>query len=182
MSDRTTGAVPRNARGAVPVRERKRRPAWLWPLLALLLLAVIVIALISLLGGDDKKKSSSASAGSVTAGSTKLLPLPASGKLAVSPGQDTLAKNTVVQSVVPGEGFWIGTSSKDRVYVEYGGAAGKTESGFKPTKAGQKVNLDGPVRPAPPNPVKTLKLSQQDAAKVTAEGGYINANKVSPAQ
>jgi hypothetical protein len=190
MSDRTT--TPRSHRGAVALGERgggRRRPAWLMWLLALLAIAVIAAILIALLsGGDDDKTSgkSGASAQSqpetLTSNGQSLLPLPAGGKLTGSVGQDTVGTSVVVQAVNSDRGFWIGTSAADRVYVEYGGAAGKTESGFKPSKIGQHVDLDGPVRAAPANPAKVLKLSAADAAQVKAEGAYINANKVSPAQ
>jgi hypothetical protein len=189
MSDRTT--APRSQRGAVALGERdggRRRPAWLMWLLALLALVVIAAILIALLSGGDAKTSGKGGASSqsqsagLTSNGQPLLPLPAGGKLAGSVGQDTVGKSVVVEAVNSNRGFWVGTSGTDRVYVEYGGAAGKTESGFKPSHVGERVNLDGPVRAAPSNPAQVLKLSAADAAQVKAEGAYINANKVSPAQ
>jgi hypothetical protein len=155
---------------------------WLLALLAIAVIAAILIALLS--SGDDEKSGASAKAGAATLTSNgqPLLPLPASGKLTASVGQDTVGKSVVVQAVNPGRGFWIGTSATDRVYVEFGSAAGKAESGFKPSQVGQRVDLEGPVRAAPSDPAGVLKLKASDAAQVKAEGAYINANRVSSAQ
>jgi hypothetical protein len=79
-----------------------------------------------------------------------------------------------VRSVVERQGFWIGGSHVDRVYVKYAGPPANN--------AAEQVDLVGKVKPAPGNVAKALKLAPEDAAKVTAEGGYIDASKVSPAQ
>lgn len=169
--------------GAVRAGEgrTRRRPAWLLWLLGLLVLAAIIALLIALLSGGDDKKKASAAAGSLKSGSTALLPV-SSGGLKPLAGKDVNGQSVVVQSVVKGEGFWVGTSKTDRVYVEYGGAAGKAEGGFHPDRAGQKVDLDGPVKPAPANPAKTLKLGGRDAQLVKSEGAFINANHVAQAK
>lgn len=165
----------------------RRRAGWLWPLLALLALLLLIGLLVALLSGDDDKGGNASSGnqaqqsapanGNLTAAGQTLTP----DTLKAQVGQDASGKNLVVQSVVEGEGFWVGTSQADRVYIEYGGAAGKTEAGFKPDRPGQRVNLDGPVRPAPADPVDTLKLPEADAAKVKEQGAYINANSVQQA-
>jgi hypothetical protein len=181
------GRTANSSTGAVRAGGARRRPAWLaWllGLLALLILAAIIIALVG--GGDDDKKkssgsSSSAASAQLSAGGQPLLPLPTSG-LRPLVGKDTVGNGLVVQSIVEGQGFWVGTSQKQRVYIEYGAAAGKTEAGYHPSKVGERVDLDGPVRPAPADPAKTLKLTGPDAALVKTEGAYINANKVSPAK
>jgi hypothetical protein len=180
-------SAPTNTRGAVPLGggERRRRPAWLAWLLGLLALAALVVLLITLLGGDDGDKSSASQAqtrqaGTLTSGGQALLPLPDDG-LSALVGQDTVGTGLTVQAIVEGPGFWVGTSQADRLYVEYGGEVGKTESGFKPSAVGERVDLDGPVRAAPANPEETLKLSADDAAQVREQGAYLNANKVSPA-
>ena len=157
----------------------KRRPAWLWPLLALLALLLIAALLISLLGGDDDKKKSDAgkpqaNAAALTVGGQPLSPTGIKQQV----GQDASGKDVVVQQIIPNEGFFVGTSKQDSVYIEYGGAAGKTEGGYKPKQVGEKVNLDGPVRPAPADPADTLRLPEAEAAKVKQQGAYINANAV----
>jgi hypothetical protein len=150
---------------------KKRRPRRRWVLGAIALVAVIVVAVVALSSGGDKKPA--AAGGDLKAGKQALLPLSASGKLAGSPGQQAAGKGMRVRSVVKGQGFWIGGDKFNRVYVEYGGLPGIP---------GSQVNLAGVVKPAPGNTQKTLKLSQEDAAKVTAEGAYIHGTKVSPAQ
>lgn len=157
----------------------RRRPAWLWPLLALLALLLIAALLISLLGGDDDKKKGDsgnrqANAAALTVGGQPLTPAGIEQQV----GQDASGKGVVVQQIIPNEGFFVGTSKKDSVYIEYGGAAGKSEGGYKPKQVGEKVNLDGPVRPAPEDPTKVLRLPAAEAAKVKQHGAYINANAV----
>lgn len=169
-----------------------RRGGWWKWLLLLLLLVALVILLISLLGGNDKKKSSSsattttqsqsaqagsASAGKLTAGGTSLLPVPSD--LSTYVGSDATGQNVVVQKVDGQQGFWVGNSMRDRVYVEYGAKAGGTEQGaaFKPT-VGQRVDLRGPIRPAPAEPGRVLKIAGADEDLVKQQGAYINADTV----
>jgi hypothetical protein len=158
---------------------KKRRPWKKKLLIGVPVLVVLVVVAVVVLGGSDKKKA--AAGGELKAGKQLLLPLSTSGKLAAAPGQNVVGTGMVVRSIVPGQGFWVGGSRVNRVYVQWGAADAKTESGYRPGPS-QKVDLAGPVRPAPADTRKTLKLSQEDAAKVTAEGAYINADKVSPAQ
>lgn len=182
----STGRRGQDRTGAVAQGDgtRKRRPAWLW-LLGLLLLAALIGLLIALLsGGDDKKKSSGSTGaqGTLTADGQSLLPPSQDGTLKRFNGRAGEGRAIVVQSIVKGEGFWVGTSQTDRVYVEFGGQVGQNENGFHPTRTGVKVNLTGPVRDAPKDPAKNLKLSSADAQLVQAEGIYINADRVEPAK
>jgi hypothetical protein len=66
-----------------------------------------------------------------------------------------------VQSVVKDEGFWVGSSQRNRVHVEYGGDVGVDENQGVEPSVGDKVNLTGPVRTAPENPARTLNLPTQ---------------------
>jgi len=177
------------ARAAGGGGPRRKRGAWLWWLLGLLALLLLGAVLLGLLGGDDKQSSAdkqaaqktaapstgaAAGAGSLTAGGTNLLPVP-SGGLAKYEGQAATGTDVTVQSVVKDEGFWVGSSKQDRVYVEYGGDVGTDENrGFEP-KVGDRVDLTGPVRPAPANPAQTLNLPTEDARLVSQQGAYINA-------
>lgn len=174
--------------GAVRMRpEGRGRPAWLWWLLALLGLLAIVLLLVALIGDDDTEGGKKATGSSqpaagarLVSGDRELLPLPSRG-LRPLVGDDTVGNGLVVRKIVGGDGFWVGTSAADQIYVEYGGGAGKTEGGFHPDRAGQRVDLDGPVRAAPADPARTLNLSASDAARVKSQGGYVNANRVAPA-
>ena len=190
-------AAERNRRpGAVSVGGGGRKGAgwlkWLLPLLLLLLGAILFFALS---GGDDDEQSASqtptaaqttpapaeegsggaapaAGAGTLTAGEASLLPAPQD--LGQYVGQDAEGREVVVRSVVENEGFWVGTSETDRVYVEYGGEVGEDERAFAP-QVGDKVDLTGPVRPAPEDPGRTLRLEQADSDLVKQQGGFINA-------
>jgi hypothetical protein len=87
-----------------------------------------------------------------------------------------------VQSVTD-SGFFVGTSAQDRRFVEWGGDVGDDEADqiYRP-KVGDKVNLSGPIKEAPQDPAQTLDLPEDDAALVSEQGAYVNANSVEPAQ
>jgi hypothetical protein len=181
----------------------KRRMGWLWWLLGLLAVALIAALLIGLIGGDDSENAQNpagqndqterttagggtASSATLRAGGTSLLPVPSSG-LGDTVGEVARARAVVVQSVVTGqenpdalEGFWVGSSEQDRVYVEWGGDVGANEADSQPT-VGDKVSLTGPVHAAPQDPEQTLNLSADDAQLVRSQGAYVNADEVTPA-
>jgi hypothetical protein len=181
----------------------KRPPSWLWWLLGLLAVALIAALLIGALGGDDgenaqnpavqggQSKSTTAggeteAGGALTAGATNLLPVPSSG-LGDTVGEVARGRGVVVQSVVTGqenpdalEGFWVGSSEQDRVYVEWGGDVGADEADYLP-EVEDKVKLTGPVHAAPQDPEQTLNLSPEDAQLVREQGAYVNADEVTPA-
>ena len=179
--DRSDAQPGARAVGGEPKKKRSILPL----LLGLLLVIALIALLIILLSSDDKKKSSGSGAsgnGTLTADGQSILPGAGKGKLTKYNGQKGEGRGVVVQSIVKGEGFWVGTSQSDRVYVEYGGDVGQNENGYKPQKTGVKVNLNGPVRAAPEQPAKNLKLSPADAQLVESEGIYINADNVEAAK
>jgi hypothetical protein len=133
---------------------------------------VVAVVAVLVLGGSSSKKTPPG--GSLKAGKQQLLPLSPSGKLGGSPGQKVVGKRLAVRSVVERKGFWVGGSHVDRVYVKYAGPPANN--------AAEQLDLAGTVKPAPGNVAKALKLSREDAAKVTAEGAYIDASKVTPAK
>jgi len=149
-------------------------------LLALLLAAALAILLISLLGGDDDGDGGS-DAGRLNAGGAQLLPPPAGG-LSGEVGKTATGKEVVVQSVNGNEGFFVGSSATDRVYVEWGGDIGQNEASQFQPKKGDKVNLTGPVQAAGPEQLRKLKLSADDRELVRSQGGFVNANRVSEAK
>ncbi len=148
-------------------------------LLGLLLLALLIFALIALLGGDDD--DGKGDSGQLTAEGMELLPPPASGLSSLA-GSTAVGKATVVQSVNGNEGFFVGSSASDRVYVEWGGDVGENEpSQFQPEK-GQKVDLAGPLKAATLKEVAKLKLTAGDARFVKSQGGFVNADEVTAAE
>jgi hypothetical protein len=78
------------------------------------------------------------------------------------------------------EGFWVGSSKQDRVYVEWGGDVGAAEANFQP-EVGQRVNLTGPVNAAPEKAARMLHLDKADAKLVGEQGAYVNAEDVTAA-
>ncbi len=171
-----TGA--RRAGGTHSGGSRKLLPL----LLGLLAAIAVVLLLISLIGGDDSDGGTTGSnAGRLTANGVSLLPPPASG-LSAQAGKTATGKNVVVQSVNGNEGFFVGSSAKERVYVEWGGDVGENEaSRFRPQKD-QRVNLTGPVQPAGARQLSKLKLSAADAELVRAQGAFVNADRVTLAE
>ena len=180
--------------GAYSVGDRDRKGGWWKWLLALLaVLAVLALLLLLLNGGDDEESASSGAAttatqpndsasaastdgGSLTAEGASLLPVAADG-LSTYVGRQAEGQQVRIQAVVEDEGFFVGTSDTDRVYVEYGGDVGENEQQFVP-EVGDVVNLTGPVRPAPEDPAQTLNLDRADAQVVEQQGGYVNADSV----
>jgi hypothetical protein len=148
-------------------------------LLGLLLAALLAILLISLIGGDDDGGDSDA--GRLNAGGAQLLPPPAGG-LSGQVGETVTGKDVVVQAVNGNEGFFVGSSTKDRVYVEWGGDVGENEASKFQPQEGDKVNLTGPLQAAGPEQLRKLKLSEADAQLVRSQGAFVNADRVSEAK
>lgn len=185
---------------------RKRR---LLPLLLGLLALLAVGALLAaLLSGDDDERSATqsgqqqqdggtaegqsggtAAAGGedvLTASGNSVLPGDAA-RIGDAVGQTAEGKAVVVQSVVQNaedpqalEGFWVGSSKQDRVYVEWGGDVGADEATYQP-EVGQRVNLTGPVKAAPEKAARVLNLDAADARLVEQQGAYVNAEDVTQA-
>jgi len=166
-------------------------------LLGLLALGLLIAALAGAFSSGDDGRSrqglsgtgvdagTTASGSGLAAGGTALLP-PRAGGLKSLVGKTATADDVVVQSVVQNaenpdtlEGFWVGSSAKDRVYVEWGGDVGQAEADYRP-KVGEHVRLTGPVRPAPKNPASALRLDADEAQLVRSQGGFVNADDVKP--
>ena len=180
---------------------KKKKRGLLWGLLALLLLILAIVLLVSLLGGDDEKKKSAsggtttqqeqasgsggtaATAGTIIANDQTLLPLPADGTVEDLVGEQAQGTDVAVQAVNAQEGFWVGNSATDRLYVEFGGDVGENEAGseaYEP-KVGDKVDLTGEVRPSPVDPAAALNIDDADAAElVKSQGFFVNATSVEP--
>ena len=176
---------------------RKRAGRLRWLLLGLLGLAVVIalIALLSGAGGGDGGGAASTqptaptverptpTAGTLSADGEELLPVPDGGASDFA-GRGAEGTGVEVVEVNRGEGFWVGTSQEERVYVEYGGDVGETEQGsesFEP-RVGDKVNLKGEVRPAPEEPGQTLNITDaEDARLLTQQGFFVNATEVEQA-
>jgi hypothetical protein len=179
--ENTYAARPTRATGSRRVDRSGGRGGMrkLLPLLLLLLLgALLAVALISMIGGDDDRSSD---AGQLSAGNAQLIPAPAGG-LSSEVGKSASGKDVVVQSVNGNEGFFVGSSTKDRVYVEWGGDVGENEASRFQPKKGDRVNLTGPVQAAGAVQLRKLKLSGSDLELVRSQGGFVNADRVTRAK
>lgn len=143
--------VYRTTEGTSQKRRRKTPLAWLpWALLgailALVLLAWLVSALVD--GGGDKTSTAtpatSTATGTLTARGADLTAQPTALRNHI--GQAAVGRGVAVQSVVSDEGFWVGSSASDRVYVHLTPQArgGQGESPFQ-VRAGQHIDLNGTV-------------------------------------
>lgn len=189
--------------GAGRKSEGKGKGGWLkWLLLALVLLLVIGALIALLSGGEDEQASPAAvapagqsqsaagatgaaaagGAGSqgslVGAGGQSLLGASAA-TLGSIVGEQVTGRDLEVLSLVEDDGFFVGTSEQDRVYVEFGGDVGEDETAadFRPA-VGDRVNLEGELRPAPADAGRTLRLERTDAQVVERQGAFVNATNV----
>jgi hypothetical protein len=169
--------------GAVAVGDDTRRrggAGWLKWLLPLLLFVALAVLLIALLGGSDDKSSSTGASGTLTANGQALHGNGPAG-LSSAIGRTATGKDVRVLAVKRGSGFWVGSSQQDRTFVEWGSAAGGNESQSFVPKAGDHVDLTGPVQKAPADPAKLLHIGAADARQVAREGAFVNADRVQPA-
>ena len=170
-------------------------------LAALLLLGLLIAGLVLAASDDDDDKASKsktatqqtqaggsgdeatggaaapAEGGSLTVAGQSILPPP--GDLADRVGEQAEGKAVKVVRVAGQQGFWVGTSLDERVYVEYGAKAGVAEEGaeFKP-KVGDTVDLTAEVRPAPEQPGRTLKIPAAEEDIIKEQGVFLNAETV----
>ena len=181
---------------------RKKGGGWLkWLLLGLLAAALLALIIGLVSCGDDDEANTGAvatqaegaadeagdAAGGAAAGAAGSLTaegqdiLPGNVDLASRVDQTATGEAVTVQSVTDA-GFFVGTSAQDRRFVEWGGDVGDDEADqtFRP-KVGDKVNLTGPVKEAPEDPAQTLDLPEDEAALVSEQGAYVNADSVEPA-
>lgn len=168
-------------RGPAP---RRRPPIWLLPLV-LTTCALAVLLPRSFIAdpeqGPDRRTHRPPAAGTLLGTRVApMLPVPAGG-LKPFVGRGAFARRVTVQSINGNEGFWIGSSERDRVYVEWGGDVGRNEpSRFQP-RVGDRVAVIGPVQAAPPDPARRLRLNPPEARLVLRQGAFLNASNVARA-
>ncbi len=123
-----------------------------------------------------------AGAGSATgrllAGGQPVLPLSGTGPVGALgrfTGQAATAEGVPVQSVPADEGFWVGNSTTDRVWVQLAGAG---ESGYT-VKPGDRVSFTaGKVVPTGPAFAGQVGVNTAEgAAQLTAQGQHISVAK-----
>ncbi len=186
---------------SVGTKEPRRRSGWLIPLLLLLGLALLGLLLWAFLHGrstDDKNNKTAAPSADTSASpsttpstgpSTSSSPAPSTGPStgagatptapatggAASATGRLLAGGQPVQSVPADEGFWVGNSTTDRVWVQLAGAG---ESGYT-VKPGDRVSFTAGkvVATGPAFAGQVGVNAAEGAAQLTAQGQHISVAK-----
>jgi hypothetical protein len=186
--------------GATRVAGAPNRRKWLLPLLVALAVLAALIFLVSRLGADDDPAPTAGtptgaasalpaappaaasgaaqpdagqagSPGTVTAAGENLLSDPTAAGLGGHSGEQALGRAARVESVPADEGFWVGTSEKNRVWVQLTGVRG--ESDYK-VKEGDSVDFTGTVTRADEGfAAKAGVTPAEGAGQLTDQGIYL---------
>jgi hypothetical protein len=101
-------------------------------------------------------------------GGRSLLPPPPASELAAAATRPVEARSVPVQSVVTPTGFWVGTSQRNRLFVELLGTPPF------PLAVGQRVSFTGYVDPNHEGSVERFGLSGQDAVQLRDQGHHVH--------
>ncbi len=85
-----------------------------------------------------------------------------------------------VESVVSDEGFWVGSSRTERVFVHLTPQARKAngESPFQ-VRAGQTVQLTGRLVPAAEHPTPLRDVTDREGlGQIRQQGAYVSADTI----
>jgi hypothetical protein len=120
-----------------------------------------------------------AGAGALTAGDTALLPLAGaagpSGELTALVGRPVAAQGVAVESVPSDEGFWIGTSPTDRVFVQLTVPPGESPFQVQP---GQLVAFTGTLAANAPGYTEQAGVTAEEGADLlNREAAHIDVDK-----
>ncbi len=123
--------------------------------------------------GGSAGGGSAGGSGKLTSEGTSLLPIP-SGGLNPYSGKPATGGSVAVESVVSDEGFWVGESEEERVFVKL---EIQGESPFK-VKAGDVVDLQGKVT-ALSGGAEALGLTKAEGAdQLSSQGQYLTVTKL----
>lgn len=180
---------------------RKGVPWWLWALLGLLLLGALLFFLYRSRGdtgagvqgtGTEQTGGTGTTGGTDTTGDTGttggtgsgevgtlvaagqwILPGAADGELAQYAEDDATATSVQVQSVVADEGFWVGPSEDDRVFVHL---ITEGESG-PDVAAGDMVSFTGTMKENPADAAGTFGVTDEEGASLLEQqGSHVEVN------
>ena len=183
----------------MPVGTPPSRRKWLVPLLLALLAVIVLLLLLSRCGEDDDETASTpatpatatsaapadpatatasaapsgtAEQGTVSAAGADLLGAANVANLSANDGREAVGRAVRVQSVPADEGFWVGSSEQDRLWVQLTGTRG--ESDYK-VKQGDTVDFTGTVTPAAQGfPAEVGLTDAEGAAQLTDQGFYVS--------
>ena len=121
-------------------------------------------------GSTGAASAAGGAQGTVIAEGKTVLPLAnPSGDLSAYSGQTATSTSVKVQSVPADEGFWVGSSAQDRVWIQLTGAAG--ESPFT-VKAGDSVAFTGTVVKNPDGFAEQAGVTSDEGASMLESQGY----------
>ena len=111
-------------------------------------------------------------AGTVSSGGDDLLSASTGIGQGGHDGEEAVGQAVKVQSVPADEGFWVGASATDRLWVQLSGTRG--ESDYK-VKQGDTVNFTGTVKAADKGFAAGVGLTADEGAdQLTEQGHYIS--------
>ena len=119
-------------------------------------------------GGGEGAGQPAAGGSPLTSEGASLLPVPASG-LAAYAGQPADATSAPVESVVSDEGFWVGNSTEDRVFVRL--VTGGAESPVQ-VAAGRPISFSGTVTANPPDVESAFGVTAAEGAALLTQQGH----------
>ncbi|MGY5884638.1 hypothetical protein [Modestobacter lacusdianchii] len=128
--------------------------------------------------GTGAGQAGAGQAGTLTAGTTSVLPLttqadPASALSGVT-GQDVQGTAVQVLEVPADEGFWVGTSDSERIWVQLTGGG---ESPYQ-VEAGDVIDLQGTLVPHAAGFAAQVGVTDTAAAaQLDAQGHHVEAAK-----
>lgn len=151
--------------------------------------AVILVALVAVVSGPPSGPTRTTAATPASAAPTitaaPLRPIPgltvagrpldahATRPLSGYQGQPVRADRVLVLSVPADEGFWIGTSNTNRIWVQLRGDVESRQQ----VRPGQRVTFTGTMAPTPPNfPASTGVTPAEGAAQLAAQPVHIQVN------
>ena len=135
-------------------------------------------------GGSDQggPGAGATGGGTLTAGTTDLLASPAAAAgIRNREGRPVTGQGVTVESVVADEGFWVGTSARQRVFVFLTPEARRSagESGYQ-VEPGQRVGLQGTVKGLGGAGPSSFGVSDAEGARLLEQqAAYVAATSVS---
>ena len=110
--------------------------------------------------------------GTVTSRGTPILPAPAEG-LGAYADEGAQARSVAVESVVADEGFWVGTSETERLFVFFAADNAGTESRVQ-VEEGQTISFDGVVKTLPQDFASAFGMEPAEGVdQLRQQGHYI---------
>lgn len=194
------GNAPGSRPDAAPAGGGPTRPRWLVPLLIGLVVLIALLLLLTRCGGDDDDASTSGppasataaaavpsaavtssptsaagppgEAGTVTTGGEDLMINPTAAGLKPYAGRPAVGTAVEVQSVPADEGFWIGSSETDRLWIQLTDTGGESDYRVKP---GDQVDFTATVTRAADGFAAETGLSAAEGAdQLTEQGSYLS--------